>query len=151
MARVLVVANETVGADELLTTLRTLDDADPSIYRVVVPAHPLVHGARDVWTQAGAQEAARERLTATLAVLEREGLDADGVIGDLDPVAATSDALMDFVADVIVVSTHPVGRSRWLRKNVVDKLRRFGLPVVHVVAEDVGAAGREGARAGVVV
>lgn len=142
MARVLVVANETVGADELLRTLHSLDGSEPSIYRVVVPAHPLNHGARDVWTQAGAQEAARDRLATTLAVLAREGLDADGVIGDLDPVAATRDALMDFVADVIVVSTYPVGSSRWLRKNVVDKLRRFGLPVVHVVAEDVGAAER---------
>ncbi len=101
---------------------------------MVVPAHPLSHSARDVWTQQGAQEAAHERLESTLAILHEEGLDADGLIGDVNPVDATRDALMDFVADVIVISTHPVGESRWLRRNVVDKVRRFGLPVMHVVA-----------------
>lgn len=143
MHRILVVANETADAEELLATLHSLDEEQSCIYRVVVPAHPLNHSSRDVWTQAGAQEAARDRLATTLAVMHEEGLDADGLVGDLDPVAATRDALMDFTADCIVISTHPVGRSRWLRRNVIDRVRRFGLPVIHVVSH-----AREGATTG---
>lgn len=142
MSRVLIVANETVGADELLTEIRRLEDEKTSTYRVVVPARPLheVHGS--VWTQEGAQDAARERLEATLAILREEGLDADGDIGDYSPINAIRDALMDFDADLIVISTHPEERSRWLRRNVVEQARKkFGRPVIHIVSHVRAPAG----------
>jgi GABA permease len=132
---VLIVANETVGAEELLTEIRRLEDEKTSTYRVVVPARPLheVHGA--TWTQEGAQDAARQRLEATLAILREEGLEASGDIGDYLPLNAIRDALMDFDADLIVISTHPEERSRWLRKGVVELTRKkFGKPVTHIVS-----------------
>ena len=142
MSKVLIVANETVGADELLAEIRRIEDERSSTYRVVVPARPLheVHGS--VWTQKGAQEAARERLASTLEILHREGLEATGDVGDNQPVSAIGDALMDFDADLIVISTHPAERSSWLRGDVVERARRkFGKPVVHVVSH-VATAGR---------
>lgn len=142
MSRVMVVANETVGATELIAELRRLEDERSSSYLVVVPARPLheVHG--QIWTQEGAQEAARERLDQTLAILRAEGLEADGVIGDLRPLDAISDALMDFDADLIIISTHPPQRSRWLGQDLVAKTaRRFGRDVHHIVAETTVPAG----------
>jgi GABA permease len=139
---VLIVANETVGAAELLAEIRRLEDEKTSTYRVLVPARPLheVHG--QVWTQQGAQEAATERLEATLEILRQEGLEADGVIGDCIPVNAIRDALMDFDADLIVISTHPEARSRWLRKGVVQQAQeKFGLPVKHVISHVPAPAG----------
>jgi hypothetical protein len=42
---------------------------------------------------------------------------------------------MDFKADMIVISTHPEKRSRWLRLGLVEQARhRFGVPVIHVVS-----------------
>lgn len=136
MSRILVVANETVGADELLVELRRIEDEKTSEYFVMVPARPLheVHGM--VWTQVGAQEAAQERLDGTLAILQEEGLQATGTIGDCRPLNAIGDALMDFDADLIVISTHPEHRSRWLRMGLVERARKkFDRPVVHIVAE----------------
>ena len=64
-----------------------------------------------------------------------EGLDADGWVGDMLPVAAVRDALDRFDADLIVISTHPVTRSRWLRKDVVEQVKKlFHGPVVHIVS-----------------
>src|SRR3989442_1669053 len=38
--------------------------------------------------------------------------------------------------DEHVISTHPVGRSHWLERGVVEKAReRFALPVTHVVVD----------------
>jgi GABA permease len=135
MSKILVVANETVGADELLQELRRLEDEKTSDYYVMVPARPLHERYGTVWTQEGAIEAAEDRLARTLDVLRNEGLHADGRVGDMRPLHAMNDALMDFEADLIVISTHPEKRSRWLRTGLVEQAeRRFGRPVIHVVA-----------------
>jgi GABA permease len=135
MSKILVVANETVGADELLRELRRLEDEKTSDYYVMVPARPLHERHGTVWTQEGAIEAAEERLEQTLEMLRHEGLRADGRVGDMRPLHAINDALMDFEADLIVISTHPERRSRWLRTGLVEQAeRRFGRPVIHVVA-----------------
>jgi GABA permease len=135
MSKILVVANETVGADELLSELRRLEDEKTSDYYVMVPARPLHERHGTVWTQEGAIEAAEDRLQYTLDVLRSEGLSADGRVGDMRPLHAINDALMDFKADLIVISTHPEKRSRWLRHGLVEQAeRRFAKPVIHVVS-----------------
>ena len=49
---------------------------------------------------------------------------------------AIADALRDFGADQIVISTHPPDRSHWLEKGVVEGARALGdLPVTHVVVD----------------
>ena len=135
MSRVLVVANETVEADELLAELRRIEDQHASVFRVVAPAVAADHGVSGTWSQAGAIDAAQARLDRTLAVLRGEGLDADGWVGDMLPAAAVRDALDRFDADLIVISTHPQTRSRWLRKDVVEQVRKlFGGQVIHIVS-----------------
>jgi GABA permease len=135
MSNVLVVANETVEADELLAELRRIEDDRASVFRVVAPAVAADHGLGDSWNQSGAIDAAQQRLDRMLAVLRRDGLDADGWVGDMLPVAAVRDALDRFPADLIVISTHPLTRSRWLRKDVVEQVKKlFDGPVVHIVS-----------------
>ena len=135
MTRVLVVANETVEATELLAELRRIDDEHSSTFLVVAPAVAAEHGLADSWTQAGAIDAAQERLDRTLAVLRGEGLECSGSVGDMVPFSAVRDALDRFDADLIVISTHPETRSRWLRKDLVAQVRSsFGIPVVHIVS-----------------
>jgi GABA permease len=134
MSRVLVVANETVGAEELLAEIRRIEDRRTSKFHVLAPAVADGHGL-GTWSQEGAIGHAQERLDHMLGVLRSEGLDATGHVGDMVPLAAIEDALVTFPADVIVISTHPVSRSRWLKKDLVENARKkFARPVVHVVS-----------------
>ena len=132
--RVLVVANETVGGAALLSTLEQLAQAKTELL-VIAPA--LASRVRH-WTSDvdGARADAERRLQASVARLEASGLEVRGEIGDEDPLVAIEDALRTFGADAIVISTHPEGRSNWLKQNVVDRAReRFALPVTHVVVD----------------
>jgi GABA permease len=134
MSRVLVVANETVGAEELLAEIRRIEDRRTSKFHVLAPAVADDHGL-GTWNQEGAIQHARERLDKTLELLRSEGLDATGQVGDMVPLAAIEDALRTFPADMIVISTHPVARTRWLKKDLVESARKkFARPVVHVVS-----------------
>jgi hypothetical protein len=65
------------------------------------------------------------------------GLRARGYVGDHhDPNTALEDALREFAADEVLVSTHPPERSRWLEAGVVERARRdIPLPVTHVVVD----------------
>jgi GABA permease len=133
--RILVVANETVGGGELLDEIRAhAQGRDSAEVLVVCPAltgSRLQHIASDT---DGARRAAEERLASSLAALRRDGLTAQGTVGDEEPAVAAADALRSFGADELIVSTHPPERSRWLERGVVEQLRReVDLPISHVV------------------
>jgi len=133
--RILVVANETVEGEELLAEIRRVTAARSAEVYVVSPA---LNSKLRTWTsdEDGARDAARARLDRSLARLRAEGLVASGAVGDADPVLAVEDALREFGADEIVVSTHPEGRSHWLERGVVEAVRdRFVGPVTHVVVD----------------
>jgi hypothetical protein len=133
--RVLVIANETVGGDELLDVLRRKAEGVREEVLVVCPALNSVvrHWASD---DDGARAAAQERLERSLAQLNRHGIEARGEVGDGDPLQAMEDALRTFGADEIVISTHPEGRSHWLERNVVGQAReRFLVPITHVIVD----------------
>ena len=54
------------------------------------------------------------------------------MIGDADPLQALRDALA-FPADLLIVATHPAGRSNWLATNLVERASRyFAGPILHV-------------------
>ncbi len=132
--RILVVANETVGGAALMSTLAQLAQPTTELF-VVAPAlaSRVRHWASDT---DGARADAERRLQASVARLEATGLEVRGEIGDEDPLVAIEDALRTFGADAIVISTHPEGRSNWLKQNVVERARaRFALPVTHVVVD----------------
>jgi hypothetical protein len=132
--RLLVVANETVGGDELLALVR--DHATPGTQVLVVS--PALNTRVRTWTsdEDGARDAAQRRLDASIERLAEVGISARGEIGDGDPVQAVEDALRSFPADEIVLSTHPPGRSNWLERGVVRSVReRFDVPVTHVVVD----------------
>jgi hypothetical protein len=60
------------------------------------------------------------------------------MVVETDPVAAVKDALAQLEPPVteVIVSTHPKERSGWLRRNVVERIRKVAgeIPVDHVVA-----------------
>jgi GABA permease len=133
--RILVVANETVGGAELLGTVR--ERAGGKTVRVLVVC-PALNSPLRQWTsdEDEARALAQERLDRSLTGMRAVGLDADGEIGDGDPIQAIEDAVRTFRPDELIVSTHPEGRSNWLERGVVDRAReRFALPLTHVVVD----------------
>jgi len=73
--------------------------------------------------------------------LRREGLAiAEARVVDPSPVTAVSDELRLNPAAYagLVISTHPPAISRWLKLDVVSRIKRLSsLPVTHVTAEPV--------------
>jgi nucleotide-binding universal stress UspA family protein len=133
--RILVVANETVAGTALRETVRQAVEGGRAVVLVVSPAlnSKLKHWTSD---EDDARAAAEERLGRSIAELDRLGIPARGEVGDADPVQAIEDALRTFGPDLIVISTHPLGRSNWLEQGVVTSAReRFEVPITHVVVD----------------
>jgi GABA permease len=135
--RLLVVANQTVAGRALLEEVRHRCEGRKSEVFVVVPAlasSRLDHLAHDV---DGAIAEAGERLGSSLEAMSAAGLSARGQVGDHhDPNVAIEDALREFAADELVISTHPPERSKWLERGVVERARReVPLPVTHVIVD----------------
>lgn len=80
--------------------------------------------------------AARERLLMSLATLRAADLEATGMGGDANPSQEIEDALCEFPAEHILISTHPINRSTWLERRVVECARgRFDVDVSHVIVD----------------
>lgn len=124
---VLVVANVTAGSDELLAALTDRAGRDPTAFTLLVPP---TSGGKE------SREAAESQLATALERFHSAGLEAEGRIGDVDPVAAVSDTWDPRRWDEIVVSTLPTGTSRWLQVDLPHRVERMtGVPVEHVVSQ----------------
>ena len=133
--RILVVANETVGGEALREQIERRGEGQRSRVLVVSPAlnSPLRHWASD---EDPARAEARRRLDTSLERLRQSGIEADGKVGDAEPLQAIEDAVRTFGPDEIIISTHPEGRSHWLERGVVSGAReRFAVPITHVVVD----------------
>lgn len=136
LRRYLVLANQTLGGDELIATVREALALGPCSFHIVVPATP----AAEIYTE-GAEEhegdiQAKQRLADAWSCFERLGATTTGTVGPSDPVEAVREAMEDSGFDEIILSTLPPGPSRWLRQGLPDEIRRaFGVQVHHVIGE----------------
>jgi hypothetical protein len=112
---VLVVANVTADSPELINTLRARLEDGPDRFTLVMPCVGPGLQARDV---------ARPRLDAALAAWRDAGIEADGIVGDEDPVEAVLEVWDPRRHDEIIVSTLPGPRSRWMRTDLPSRLMR---------------------------
>lgn len=140
---ILVVANETLTGGNLLDALRRRAEAGAVHIHVIAPVSPPRAGY--VVYRDSRRASAQRRLQKSLRTLVAAGIEAEGEIVDDEPLAAVRDALATRNVDEIVVSTHPESRSGWLRRNLVEEIRRAAgtRPVEHVVTE---VAAEEGAN-----
>ena len=129
---VLVVANRTLGGEELRARLAEMSDADLRIVAPILPSR-----VRYIATDVDHELAdARERLAAVLVWCHANGLEATGKVGDpIGGFSVVEDELRDFAADEVIISTFAEGRSNWLETGIVERLRdELEIPVSHVVA-----------------
>lgn len=132
--KVLVVANQTSAGSALRAEIVRRTREGPHEFTLVVPATPPREHL--VYTDDEAFDIAERRLTQALALLRDEGVEATGRVGDASPMLAISDALLAAGYDGIILSTLPPGVSKWLHKDLPDRVRRrFDVPLTVVVAE----------------
>ena len=138
---VLVVANETLVGDELVDSLRSRAEHGPVRVAVVAPVNSPREGY--VVYRDSRRAAASRRLDRVLAWLRLAGIPAHGAVYDDDPLAAVKDVLASEDVDEIVVCTHPETKSGWLRRNLVEEIRKAagGRPVEHIVSDVSGRSG----------
>ena len=138
MTRYLVVAHKTLVGPHLLDLVEEKVRSGPCDFHLVVPA---VHPSGHPWTEGEITATAEARLAEGLERFREIGATVTGQAGDVNPVNAVEDAVRDNENagrppfDQVIVSTLPHGPSRWLRLDVVSRLRKqVRLPVVHVEA-----------------
>ena len=138
---VLVVANETLVGTELVDAVRRRNERGPIRVAVVAPVTQPREGY--VVYRDSRRAAAGRRLERTLEVLRAAGIPAHGGVFDDEPLVAVKDVLSSEEVDEIIVSTHPETKSGWLRKNLVEEIRKAagGRPFEHVVSDVVARAG----------
>jgi hypothetical protein len=133
-ANVLVVAHQTAVGSALLEAVRDRAARGGARFHLVVPRRP--HGIHRVVDpiEAGEEEARAVLAKALPALSEAAGSEVTGSVGDPEPLMAIHDAVNLGHYDEIIISTLPLGVSRWLKLDLVSKARALGLPVTHVAA-----------------
>jgi hypothetical protein len=141
MRRYLVVAHQTLGSPELLDAMRARLDEGPCTFHLVVPE--LHTGSGGTWTEGEVKRAAAAHLEEARMRFTAEGLAVTGEVGDANPAEAVAQAMRTQGSDAfaaVIVSTLPLGVSKWLKLDAPSRIQRSsGLPVVHVVGHPVHA------------
>jgi hypothetical protein len=127
--QVLVVANQTASSEELMRALVERSERTRIAVHLIVPAPPL----------GGGRESATATCEAALARFRDAGLEADGLVGHVDPFLAVMDVWDPRRHDEILVSTLPIGVSKWLSAGLPQRIERAtGAIVTHVVSPPAG-------------
>src|SRR6187399_2074503 len=122
--RALVVVNEQVAGGDLRDVLLAHLGRGVSEVFVVAPAladSGLKHTMGDIDEAIGP---ARERLRRTLHELRDAGFDADGEVGDSDPVQAISDEIVKFGPEQIIVVAHRDEEGAFAEKGLLEQAER---------------------------
>ena len=132
-SRVLVVARQTAASDDLRDALLERSARGPIRITLLMPAEEPGLSGRD---------AARPALDAAVSHLREAGLDAEGIVGDCNPIDAVAETYKPGAYDEIVVSTLPGSTSKWMRMDFPHTVGRMtDMPVTHVVARPPGERG----------
>jgi plastocyanin len=137
--RVLVVANDTLGEEALLSEVERLACVPNTCLLLLVPAL-ISPGARLTGAIDGLLDQARARLKTALD-RAAHGLVVAGEISEADPLEAIEDTFATFAPDEVIVSTRSERAASGLEPRLAGLVReRFAVPVRHLVFEPGSAA-----------
>lgn len=143
MSKYLVVTHQTALSPDLHRKVIALVAEDPAAeFAVLVPEAP---GVPMTW-EGETVDVARHRAEAAKALLEEiaRARVFRTAVGAPEPLQAIADELVMHPGyDALIICTLPPGISRWLKLDLVHRAeRKFGLRVIHVVADAAAPARR---------
>jgi hypothetical protein len=140
MSRYLVVTHQTALSPDLQRRVRALVTEDPAAeFAVLVPEAPRL----PTW-EGETVDVAGQRAEAAKTLLEEtaQARVVRTAVGAPDPLQAITDELRTHPGyETLVICTLLPGISRWLKLDLLHRAeRKFGLRVIHVVAEATAPA-----------
>ena len=129
VTKVLVVANRTSSTPRLLEEVRRRAKEKPCAFTLLIP-----DAGGSTRPGAANRAAADWTVASALPLLARAAHgEVDSRIGGPDPFEAVKQAVEDGGYDEIIVSTLSRKRSAWLRRDLIRRVERLGLPVTAIV------------------
>lgn len=133
---VIAVVTDTLRGDEPARELTRSSNGEGVEVRLVVPAveaNVLRHTMGDIDQP---REQAAKRLQASLRYLQQRGVEAEGEVGDPDPVQAAQDALLKAPADEVIFFEYEAGEGRWFEGGMFEHAKESLEPPLRMVVLD---------------
>jgi hypothetical protein len=124
ITRVLIVANRTASTPQLIEAVRSRAKESRCEFALLIP--DVTNRKAADWTIETAQQLLGPAAGGTV----------EGLVGGPDPFESVQDAVRQGNFDEIVISTLPRRVSKWLRRDLIRRVERLGLPVTAIVPDE---------------
>ena len=124
ITRVLIVANRTASTPQLIEAVSSRAKESRCEFALLIP--DVTNRKEADWTIETAQRLVGPAARGTV----------EGLVGGPDPFESVQDAVRQGKFDEIVISTLPRRVSKWLRRDLIRRVERLGLPVTAIIPEE---------------